>query len=327
MSVKFALNHEKEKNLLQFSAVNAWRRLQPELKVPQRIEVVEGSIPSRIVFRLIGVGNSGSDVIAKRTPQSTALVERTIYEEILPNLLLPMVHYYGSVLEQNSGYYWLFLEDVSGEKYHPHIKKHSIAAAKWLGIMNTSVLKNAEASQLPKRGPDHYLMLLQVSRETILSNLNNPALELADLQLLEAVVAHCDYLNTNWEQFTSVCEEMPKTLVHGDFIPKNVGIRTSQDGITLLPFDWEKAGWGSSAEDISRVDIPSYWHTVHDAWPGLDLQVIHSVANVGRFFRCLVYLEWIVPQFGDNAIEEPMHHLSQCETWLADLIQTLPLRD
>ncbi len=327
MRVKFAMNRDQEKNLLEHSVVNAWRRLQPELIVPQLIEVVEESSPGRIVLRLIGVGNTGSDVIAKRTPQSTALVERTIYEEILPKLPLSMLLYYGSIFEQNSGYCWLFLEDVSGEKYHPHIMDHRVAAAKWLGIMNTSVTNHVAASRLPLRLPDHYLKLLQVGRETILSNITNPALEPADLQLLEAVVAHCDYLSSNWEQLTSVCEGMPPTLVHGDFISKNVGIRTSQDGITLLPFDWEKAGWGSPAEDISLVDIVTYWNTVQDFWPDLDLQVIQRVANVGRFFRCLVYLEWIVPQFGDNAIEEPMHHLSQCETWLAELIQNSPWRD
>ena len=317
----------RRKNLPEHAAINAWQRLQPELKVPQRIEVVEETSPGRIVLRLMGVGKTGSDVIAKRTPQSTALVERTIYEEILPKLPLPMLLYYGSIFEQNSGYCWLFLEDVSGERYHPHIIEHGVAAAKWLGIMNTSVTNHVTASRLPKRGPDHYLMLLRVGRNTILSEISNPILEPTVLPLLEAMVAHCDYLSVNWEQFTSVCEEMPKTLVHGDFITKNVGIRSTQDGITLLPFDWEKAGWGSPSEDISRVDIPTYWDTVKEFWPEFGLQAFERLANVGRVFRCLVYLDWIAPQLGYNAIEQPMHHLSQCETWLSDLIQTLPKRN
>jgi hypothetical protein len=317
----------RRKDLLEHPAVNAWQGLKPETVEPQRIEVVEESSPGRIVLRLIGVGKTGSDVIAKRTPQSTALVERTIYEEILPKLPLPMLLYYGSIFEQNSGYCWLFLEDVSGERYHPHIIEHRVAAAKWLGTMNTTVLNHSAASRLPNRGPDHYLMLLQGGRDTILSNISNPALEPAGLPLLEAVVAHCDYLSVNWKQFTIVCEEMPKTLVHGDFITKNIGVRTTEDGITLLPFDWEKAGWGNPAEDISRVDIPTYWDTVKEFWPELDLQAFERLANVGRVFRCLVYLDWISPQLGGKAIEQPMHHLSQCETWLSDLIQTLPKRN
>jgi hypothetical protein len=193
--------------------------------------------------------------------------------------------------------------------------------------MNTTVLNYVAASRLPKRGPEHYLMLLQGGRDTILSNISNPVLEPEYLPLLEAMVAHCDYLTLNWEQLACVCEEMPKTLVHGDFITKNVGVRTTQDGITVLPFDWEKAGWGSPAEDISRVDIPTYWDTVQDLWPELDLQSFKRLANVGKVFRCLVYLDWIVPQLGEKTIEQPMHHLRPCETWLADLIQTVPWRD
>jgi hypothetical protein len=313
--------------MLEHRAADAWQRLKPETVEPQWIEVVEESSPGRTVLRLVGVGKGGSDVIVKRSTRSTAIIERTIYEEILPNLPLPMLSYYGSVLEQNSGYYWLFLEDVSGEKYHPHIKEHSIAAAKWFGIMNTSVLNISAASHLPKRGPDHYLMLLQVGRDTILSNISNPFLEPADLLLLESMVAHCDYLSLNWEQFASVSEGMPVTLVHGDFITKNVGVRSNQDGITLLPFDWEKAGWGSPAEDISRVNIPTYWKTVQDIWPEFDLQAFERLANVGKVFRCLVYLDWIAPQLEDKAIEQPMYHFKLCDSWLADLIQDSPWRD
>jgi aminoglycoside phosphotransferase (APT) family kinase protein len=141
------------------------------------------------------------------------------------------------------------------------------------------------------------------------------------------VIAQCDYLSSNWEQFASLCEEMPKTLVHGDFIPKNVGVRSTQAGITLLPFDWEKAGWGSPAEDISRVDIPTYWDTVQDYWPESGIQAFNRLANIGEVFRCLVYIDWIAPQLGDKVVEKPLHHLRLCETWLADLIKTSPWRD
>jgi hypothetical protein len=321
------MNRFQEKKLIQDPAINAWRRLQPHREVPKQIEILEKPSTSRIVLRLFGIGKSGSNVIAKRTPRSTALIEREIYEEVLPKLPITMLHYYGSVKDERIGDYWLFLEDVSGEKYHPHNIKHRVAAAEWLGIMNTFVTNHVTAWHLPQRLPDHYLSLLQVGRDSILSSISNHAFRPVDLQLMKSVVAHCDYLSLNWESFTNVCEEMPKTLVHGDFISKNVGIRTSQDGITLLPFDWEKAGWGIPAEDISRVDIPTYWDSVQEFWPDLDLQVIQQVANVGRIFRCLVYLEWIVPQFGENAIEEPMHHLRQCEIWLADLIQFLASPD
>jgi hypothetical protein len=343
---------------LEHPALRAWLELRPEEVVPQRLDVLqiedavkvedlaEGPARARvnaneesrrtIIYRLLLVGRAGSAVIAKRCRQSTALIERTIYEEILPNLPLPILHYYGCVEELNGEFCWLFLEDLSGdEKYQPHLSEHRVAAARWLGIMNRSTsglvehlgsetdqALKAAASRLPQRGPDHYLSLLRSARDTILSNLVNPALRADDLALLKTIVAHCNYLSGHWSQLASICEGMPQTLVHGDFIKKNVGVRTSQDGLIFLPFDWEKAGWGVPAEDISRVDIPTYWSTVQDHWPKLSIDTIERLANVGKLFRCLVFLDWLAPGLEYEAVEQPMNGLRRCETWVADLIRT-----
>jgi hypothetical protein len=120
---------------------------------------------------------------------------------------------------------------------------------------------------------------------------------------------------------------MPQTLVHGDFIKKNVAVRSSQDGIIFLPFDWEKAGWGIAAEDISRVDIPTYWSTVRDYWPGLRAKSLERLANVGKVFRCLVFLDWVAPNLARESIEQPMNDVRSCEGWLADLIQAAEWQD
>jgi hypothetical protein len=301
-------------------AVSAWRELRPERVEPERLEVLKGESQTSTVYRLVRVGQADSTVIAKRCPQSTAVIERTIYEEILPNLPFPMLHYYGSVKEPNGEFCWLFLEDVSDEKYDPHIKAHRVAAARWLGIMNISVLSIAAASRLPERTPKHYLNLLQSARDTIQTNFANPALNADDLALLETVVAHCEHLSLQWSQLACVCEGMPQTLVHGDFIKKNVGIRTNRGGIVFLPFDWEKAGWGIPAEDISRVDITTYWLTVQDYWPRLSIQAFKRLANVGKIFRCLVFLHWIAPSLAHESVEQPMNDVRRCEAWLADLI-------
>jgi len=274
------------------------------------------------VYRLVRVGTANSDVIAKRCRRSTALIERTIYEEILPNLPFPMLHYYGCVEESNGEFWWLFLEDVSGgEKYQPFVKAHSVAAARWLGIMNTSAPGIVAATRLPERGPGHYLRLLRSARDTILSNFANPALNADHLAFLNTIVSRCEYLSMHWSQLTCACQGMPETLVHGDFIKKNVGVRTGRDGIMFLPFDWEKAGWGIPAEDISRVDIPTYWKIVQDYWPGLSIQNLERLANAGKVFRCIVFLEWIAPRLQHESVEQPLSDLRRCETWLASLFR------
>jgi hypothetical protein len=326
---------------LEHPAVSAWRELRPEGITHQRLDVLkveEGAKEESrktTVYRLVRVGRAGSAVIAKRCRQSTARIERTIYEEILPNLPLPMLHYYGYVEEPNRAFCWLFLEDLSGDgNYQPNLKEHRVAAARWLGIMNRSasglvnnLSSRAErayraAACLPRRGPEHYLSLLRSARDTILSKSANPALNAADRVLLNTIVSHCEHLSENWSQVVCICERMPQTLVHGDFIKKNVGVRTGQDGLILLPFDWEKAGWGVAAEDISRVDIPTYWSTVQDYWPKLSIQTLERLANLGKIFRCLVFLDWLAPSLEHEAVEQPMNDLRRCETWLAGLTRT-----
>jgi hypothetical protein len=313
---------------IEHPAISAWRELQPERVEPERLEMLKAENPATTIYRLMGVGQADSSVIAKRCRQSTARIERTIYEEILPNLPLPMLHYYGSVDEPNAEFCWLFIEDVSDdEKYDPHFEEHRVAAARWLGIMNRSASGLTAATRLPERGPKHYLDLLQSARGTVLSNFTNPALNSDDHALLETIVDHCEHLSVNWSQLASVCEGMPQTLVHGDFIKKNVAVRPSQDGITVLPFDWEKAGWGIPAEDISRVDMPTYWSTVRYYWPESSAKALKRLANVGKVFRCLVFLHWIAPNLAHESIAQPMSDVRRCEGWLADLIEAAEWRD
>ena len=313
---------------IEHPAVSAWHELRPERLEPARLEVLKGENPTTSVYRLVWVEQAEPTVIAKRCRQSTALIERTIYEEVLPNLPFPMLDYYGSVKEPVGEFWWLFLEDVSGERYRSSIKEHRIAAARWLGIMNTSALNIAAAAHLPERGPEYYLNLLRSACDTILSSLANPALDAEDLTLLETIVVHCEHLADNWSHIESVCEGMPQTLVHGDFIKKNVAIRSSRDGIILLPYDWEKAGWGVPAEDLSSIDISTYWSTVREFWPGVGIQSFERLAKAGKVFRWLVFLDWIAPSFSHEFVEQPMNDIRAFESWLlADLIRAAQWHD
>jgi Ser/Thr protein kinase RdoA (MazF antagonist) len=189
-------------------------------------------------------------------------------------------------------------------------------------MMNKAASGFAAEARLPKRGPGHYLNLLRSAHDTILSNFANPALRANDLALLKTIVAYCEHLSDHWSRLACVCDGMPQTLVHGDFIEKNVRVRTGQDGPIFLAFDWEKAGWGVAAEDISTVDIPTYWSTVQDHWPQLNIQALERLANVGRIFRCLVFLDWLAPSLEYEDVDQPLNDLRLCESWLADLVWT-----
>jgi hypothetical protein len=188
----------KQTSYEEHPAVGAWREVQPDRTEVARLEVVEGSSQPTSVYRLRGVGKGGSTVIAKRCRRRTALVERVVYEEILPELPLPMLHYYGFYEEPDGAFCWLFVEDVSREKYDPRQERHHVAAARWLGIMNMSAASIGAAGRLPSRTPVHYLKLLRSARDSIRLSASNPVLDAADLALLKTVVAHCDHLSVIW---------------------------------------------------------------------------------------------------------------------------------
>src|SRR5258708_6211146 len=81
-------------NLSEHPAVCAWRKLQRAGVGPSAIDILKRNKKSAI-YRLHGVGPCGSAVIAKRCVTATALIERFIYQEVLPALPLPGLRYYG----------------------------------------------------------------------------------------------------------------------------------------------------------------------------------------------------------------------------------------
>src|SRR5437867_2073874 len=84
--------------LSEHRAVKAWAALNPERVEPKEIEILKLKNKSA-VYRLVGVGEEGSSIVAKRCRAVTASVERMIYEEFLPLLPLPSLRYYGHLDE------------------------------------------------------------------------------------------------------------------------------------------------------------------------------------------------------------------------------------
>src|ERR671923_2768822 len=120
-------------NLLAHPAVQAWSALQPLRLEPGSIHVLREGRKAGL-YRLTGVGLAGSDVIAKRCAAETAVIERTIYEEVLPHVPVTAPHYYGFRMEGDGETCWLFLEDVGSERYSESSEEHHALAARWLGL-------------------------------------------------------------------------------------------------------------------------------------------------------------------------------------------------
>jgi len=292
--------------LVEHPAIQAWRVLQLGPVEPQGIETFEQNKKS-VIYKLLGVGLGGSAVIAKRCLYATALVERTIYEAVLPHLPLPCLHYYGFV-QSDEEWCWLFFEDAGNEAYSPQIEEHRVLAARWLGIMHASAAHLAAASQLPDRGLNHYWARLQSAHAALERAIAGLTLNRDDRSLLESIVSHCDLLKGHWRQLEEACEPVPRTIVHGDFVRKNVVVRTGPSGIVLLPFDWETAGWGLPTTDLATAElagfaadaaavsespeISAYRWAVCRFWPQFGGHDPRVLANLGMIFRLIDAVEW-----------------------------------
>src|SRR5437773_4807818 len=114
-------------NLLDNRVVRAWAALKPVRVEPEGIEILKLKSKSS-VYRLVGVGQGGSSVVAKRCRTATASVERMIYEEFLPRLQQPALRWYGFVEEPDEDYGWLFLEDAGAGAYLPSCEEHRTLA-------------------------------------------------------------------------------------------------------------------------------------------------------------------------------------------------------
>src|SRR5919108_4643249 len=209
-------------------AFRAWTRLHHGEAAPTRIEVLRQERRKTRVYRLSGLGTAPSeDVVAKRSYRQYVEMERKIYQDILPSLPVNSLRYYGTIDDDDPKYGWLFVEDADGRAYTSRLRAHRIAAGKWLAILHTSSASHIEEfSDLPDRGPQHYLECLRSARHWIERSLDLE-LESAHADLRWMIISDFDALEGRWNELLGFCGRLPGTLVHGDFSERNIRIRVA----------------------------------------------------------------------------------------------------
>jgi len=289
--------------LMRHPAVQAWRRLYPD-SVPDRITPLRVRIRKPTVYQLEGAGPAGVNVIAKHwSREADPRVERTVYEEVLPRLSVPSLHYYGFVADSDDESSWTFLEEATGAKYSKLLAADREQVARWLGSLHTSAAQAGTTAGLPDAGPNRYRSFLKAARDAIPAHLGNPVLSPEDVDFLEAVLAGLAELETRWSGIADICASAPTTLVHGDFNSKNMRLRQADNGTTVIVFDWDDAGWGVPAVDLAQQavpasnlsanpDLPTYRSTVQERWPHMSSETWLRLAYCGSVFRSLAALYW-----------------------------------
>jgi hypothetical protein len=294
-------------------------------------------------YRLEGVGEGGSAIVAKRCTHSTGAVERHVYERLLPRIDLPALRYYGYLEEPDGAFCWLFLEDGGDAKL---VEMDREFAARWLARLHTGALELGNEVALPDCGPDCYLSHLRIGRELIGEVLARLAPTDDERQSLQGLRRVFEELESDWAPIRSACDAAPRTLVHGDFARKNLRVRTTPGGRELLALDWETAGWGPPAADLphsptrdrrrrrpATADRPRSWDgTVSleeyaacsgGQWDGRRRHDLERLARVGTVFRVLAGVRWAAEQARGGGAPRGVQRLCWYAQLLPDAIAEL----
>jgi hypothetical protein len=312
-------------------AVSAWTRLgATEGRDAAAVETLQKRRKGR-VYRLVGAGASGSDVVAKWSSEDRIRREAVVYEDILPRLRLGSVRYYGTLAEPDRGGSWLFVAAAGAERYAPRLPEHRALAARWLGALHGAPWPGPPATRLPDRGTAYYGARLASAGEQIGRHLDHPGLDASDAALLAAILGQCEVVAFRWDEVAALCSLTPPTVVHGDFAPKNMGVDRTGEALRLQPFDWANAGWGVAAADLAQLDrVPSdywanpdldvYFSAMSRHWPGVRRRDVDLLAHVGKVSRTLVCLDL---EAAGLATEWPQAALRDMRYYHADLDDAL----
>jgi Phosphotransferase enzyme family len=312
-------------DLSEHPAARAWSTLQGQLVAPTEIQTLKRKNKSA-VYRLLGAGPQGSNVIAKRCLAESAAAERLIYERFLICLPLLSLRLYGFVEEEGSGFQWLFLEDAGTQPYRAEQREHGALLAEWLATLHASTQELWAVHLLPDRGPAHFLEHLRLARCQIERCSGNPALTADDRVLLHGIVSQCDRIEARWDRIERFGEGMPRALVHGDLKEKNLRVRSREQGLSLLCFDWETAGRGIPAPDLFKCpDLNNYLRVAQKTWPWLEADEVQRMCELGSLFRTLAETHWESSHLDFQWLERPRLTLNDCRARLIRASRNLAL--
>lgn len=311
-----------QNSLEEHPAFLAWKRICPASEPPASIEVLKTKMDKSSVYRLRGVTGAGGPVIVKRHCIGALSGEARIYTDVFPALSLPVVNCYGYLEEFNGGS-WLFLEDAGELRYSPDNPAHCSLAVRWMACLHSTPTK--VVSNLWDTGPVYFRSVLREARESVRSSLAHPSIKGSFINPFEALLDHLDVIENGWSHVEQACADIPQTLVHGDFVPKNVWVRGDGDNAHLLVIDWETAGAAPPALDIAmipggRAERRAYFEILRETWRSLAWEDVERLHRIGEIFRLLHCIQWESRSFKHAWIERAKSHMLEYQRALHDLV-------
>jgi ATP-binding cassette subfamily B protein len=305
-------------------AVRAWKTIAPTSRV-DRIDRLHAHKMAQI-YRLALA--DGTSVIAKRGRTQTLLAERLVYDSVLPRLPLPSLRKLGFTGDGDEKFAWLFLEDA-GDDPCP-LTQHGRLAARWLGTLHGETAKLDLAPYLPARDPGDYLGHLRAARGAILDSFDNPALGADSRGTLREFLSACELIESSWAGIEAICANLPRTLVHGHLVSRNLRLLCSGTGPAIVALDWEMSGFGMPAVDVYRLavdatreDLSCYRSTISEYLDGVDDDELQALSLIGSGFRLFGAADWASARLRHPRPEKRVATLRvythRLRTWVAAL--------
>jgi Ser/Thr protein kinase RdoA (MazF antagonist) len=175
--------------------------------------------------------------------------EIAVYQALLaPRRIGPGLR--GAVDDPGEGRHWLFLERVVGvELYQMGDLQIWTEVARWLARFHAAFQKEPGLSGMTDQGPllryDAQLLRRWMDRARAFA-VARPEDALLSLDLAER-------LRESHDAIIEGILGRPETLVHGEFYPSNVLVNPSEDGLDVVPVDWELAGVGPGLLDLAAL--------------------------------------------------------------------------
>jgi hypothetical protein len=180
--------------------------------------------------------------------------------------------------------------------------------------------------QLPDRGPGSYLAQAAAVQQAIRDSAANPALGAADREVLAAVDGQLAFVAGHWGEVEALCAGVSPTLVHGDLVVKNVRLRATSGSTHLFALDWETAGWGVPAIDLSRFvgapvkpDLETYHSALREG--GHPADSIEELAHLGSVFRLISAMYWAGLRLGQPWVGKCMVWMDCYRTYMGSALR------
>jgi aminoglycoside phosphotransferase (APT) family kinase protein len=128
----------------------------------------------------------------------------------------------------------------------------------------------------------------------------------------------------------TACAALPRTLIHGDFVAKNLRVREDGARRTLVVVDWETAGWGLPGVDLAAElegghpvpDLHAYAEVMQHTWPKVSRSDFEELYRIGSLLRLLAAIDWEAASLGQLSGEGTLRNLALYASTLTAWLRT-----